>query len=324
MRHLLAIEGMRRAEIERILERAESFAEVGRRDIKKVPTLRGRTIVSLFYEASTRTSSSFELAAKRLSADVVSVKAAGSAVDKGESLKDTIATLSAYGPEAIIIRSPHAGAAELVTHWTDAAVINAGDGKHEHPSQALLDVHTLRQRLGELDGKRIWIVGDVLHSRVARSCALAFRAMGAAVTLAGPPTLIPRGIQEVLDCEVAYGLERLEEADVVYALRMQRERMSESFVPSIREYATHFQIDSRRLGPRQLLMHPGPVNRGVELSAEVIDGPSSLIADQVASGLVVRMAIIYELLTGSDRPRAAREPAADGELTAPTPIGEPA
>jgi len=324
MRHLLAIEGMRRAEIERILERAESFAEVGRRDIKKVPTLRGRTIVSLFYEASTRTSSSFELAAKRLSADVVSVKAAGSAVDKGESLKDTIATLSAYGPEAIIIRSPHAGAAELVTHWTDAAVINAGDGKHEHPSQALLDVHTLRQRLGELDGKRIWIVGDVLHSRVARSCALAFRAMGAAVTLAGPPTLIPRGIQEVLDCEVAYGLERLEEADVVYALRMQRERMSESFVPSIREYATHFQIDSRRLGPRQLLMHPGPVNRGVELSAEVIDGPSSLIADQVASGLVVRMAIIYELLTGSDRPRAARERAADGELTAPTPIGEPA
>ncbi len=315
---------MERAEIERILERAESFAEVGRRDIKKVPTLRGRTIVSLFYEASTRTSSSFELAAKRLSADVVSVKAAGSAVDKGESLKDTIATLSAYGPEAIIIRSPHAGAAELVTHWTDAAVINAGDGKHEHPSQALLDVHTLRQRLGQLDGKRIWIVGDVLHSRVARSCALAFRAMGAEVTLAGPPTLIPRGIQEVLDCEVAYGLEGLEEADVVYALRMQRERMSESFVPSIREYANHFQIDSRRLGPRQLLMHPGPVNRGVELSAEVIDGPSSLIAAQVASGLVVRMAIIYELLTGSDRPRSAREPDADGELTAPTPIGEPA
>ncbi|MEO8091347.1 MAG: aspartate carbamoyltransferase catalytic subunit [bacterium] len=324
MRHLLAIEGMDRAEIERILERAESFAEVGRRDIKKVPTLRGRTIVSLFYEASTRTSSSFELAAKRLSADVVSVKAAGSAVDKGESLKDTISTLSAYGPAAIIIRSPHAGAAELVTHWTDAAVINAGDGKHEHPSQALLDVHTLRQRLGELDGKRIWIVGDVLHSRVARSCALAFRAMGAEVTLAGPPTLIPRGIQEVLDCEVAYGLEGLDEADVVYALRMQRERMSESFVPSIREYATHFQIDSRRLGPRQLLMHPGPVNRGVELSAEVIDGPSSLIAAQVASGLVVRMAIIYELLTGSDRPPSARELADDVELTAPTPIGEPA
>ena len=246
MKHLLSIAELDRDDIERILERAESFAEVGRRDIKKVPTLRGRTIVSLFMEASTRTSSSFELAAKRLSADVVSIKAAGSSVEKGESLKDTIATLCAYGPEAIVIRAPEAGAAELVTHWTDAAVVNAGDGKHEHPSQALLDVHTLRQRLGELDGKRIWIVGDVLHSRVARSCALAFRATGAEVTLAGPPTLIPRGIQEVLDCEVAYGLEGLEEADVVYALRMQRERMSESFVPSIREYATHFQIDSRR------------------------------------------------------------------------------
>ena len=193
MRHLLAVEGMERADIERILERAESFAEVGRRDIKKVPTLRGRTIVSLFYESSTRTSSSFELAAKRLSADVVSVKSAGSAVDKGESLKDTIATLSAYGPEAIIIRHPMAGAAKLVTRWTDAAVVNAGDGKHEHPSQALLDVFTLRQRLGELEGKRIWIVGDVLHSRVARSCALAFAEMGASVTLAGPPDAHPRG-----------------------------------------------------------------------------------------------------------------------------------
>src|SRR5688500_2514442 len=167
MRHLLGVEGMERADIERILERAASFAEVGRRDIKKVPTLRGRTVVSLFYEASTRTSSSFELAAKRLSADVISVKSAGSSVDKGESLKDTIATLSAYGPEAIVIRSPHAGAAQLVARWSEASVINAGDGKHEHPSQALLDVHTLHQRLGALDGKRIWIVGDVLHSRVA-------------------------------------------------------------------------------------------------------------------------------------------------------------
>ena len=322
MKHLLAVEGLERSDIERILERAESFAEVGRRDIKKVPTLRGRTIVSLFYESSTRTSSSFELAAKRLSADVVSVKAAGSSVDKGESLKDTIATLSAYGPEAIIIRSPHAGAADLVARWTDAAVINAGDGKHEHPSQALLDVYTLRQRLGELEGRKIWIVGDVLHSRVARSCALAFRAMGAEITLAGPPTLIPRGARDVFGCDVAYDLDRLEEADVVYALRMQRERMHESFVPSIREYAARFQIDSRRLGPRQLLMHPGPVNRGVELSAEVIDGPASLMRAQVESGLVVRMAIIYELLAGGDRPRGAREP--DAEMPAPTPIGEPA
>jgi aspartate carbamoyltransferase catalytic subunit len=325
VKHLLGIEGMDRADIERILERAESFAEVGRRDIKKVPTLRGRTIVSLFYEASTRTSSSFELAAKRLSADVVSVKASGSSVDKGESLKDTIATLSAYGPEAIIIRAPHAGAADLVAKWTDAAVINAGDGKHEHPTQALLDVYTLRQRAGDLEGKNIWIVGDVLHSRVARSCALAFALMGVRITLAGPPTLIPRGVAEALDVEVAYDLDGLSDADVVYALRMQRERMHDSFVPSIREYAARFQIDSRRLGPRQLLMHPGPVNRGVELSAEVIDGPNSLITAQVESGLVVRMAIIYELLAGGERPRGGGPGAPDDEeLPAPTPIGEPA
>jgi aspartate carbamoyltransferase catalytic subunit len=322
MRHLLAIDELERGDIDRIMARAASFAEVGRRDIKKVPTLRGRTIVSVFYESSTRTSSSFELAAKRLSADVVSIKAAGSAVDKGESLKDTIATLSAYAPEAIVIRHPHAGAAKLVTGWTSAAVVNAGDGKHEHPSQALLDTYTLLDRLGSLEGKRIWIVGDVLHSRVARSCALCFRMMGAEVTLCGPPTLIPRGAGEALGTDVAHDLERLGEADVVYALRMQRERMSESFVPSLREYAALYQIDSRRLGPRQLLMHPGPVNRGVELSPEVIDGPASLITAQVESGLVVRMAILYELLAGGD-PRAGRD-GRDAELPAPTPIGEPA
>ena len=319
MRHLLAIEQLSREEIEAILDRAESFAEVGRRDIKKVPTLRGRTVVSLFYESSTRTSSSFELAAKRLSADLVSVKAAGSSVEKGESLKDTVATLSAYDPAAIVIRHPYAGAAQLVAGWTPAAVVNAGDGKHEHPSQALLDVFTLRRRLDSLEGRRIWIVGDVLHSRVARSNLIAFRRMGAEVTVCGPPTLIPRGIEE-LGCEVAHSLDRLGEADVVYALRMQHERMSESFVPSIREYAAHFQIDSRRLGPRQLLMHPGPVNRGVELSGEVIDSPQSLIAEQVAAGLVVRMAILYELLAGSERP----EPVAGDGAERPTPIGQPA
>ena len=236
MRHLLSIEDLDRGDIERICDRARSFAEVGRRDIKKVPTLRGRTIVSLFYEASTRTSSSFELAAKRLSADVVSVKSVGSSVDKGESLRDTIATLSAYEPEAIVIRSPEAGAAALVAGWTEAAVVNAGDGKHEHPSQALLDVYTLIDHVGPLDGKRIWIVGDVAHSRVARSCIRAFVTMGAEVTVAGPPTLIPRGI-ETLGCEVAYDLDDLGEADVIYALRMQKERMKQSFVPSLREYA---------------------------------------------------------------------------------------
>jgi aspartate carbamoyltransferase catalytic subunit len=321
VKHLLAVEYLAREDIERIMERAESFAEIGRRDIKKVPTLRGRTIVNLFFESSTRTSSSFELAAKRLSADVVSVKSAGSSVDKGESLKDTVATLSAYAPAAIVIRSPHAGAAELITRWTDAAVINAGDGKHEHPSQALLDVYTLRRRIGSLEGRRIWIVGDVMHSRVARSNALAFRAMGAEVTVCGPPTLIPRGI-EALGCRVAYSLDDLGEADVVYALRMQRERMGESFVPSIREYAAHYQIDGRRLSPRQLLMHPGPVNRGVELAPEVIDSPFSLITEQVESGLVVRMAILYELLAGADRPGGARP--RPGEVPQPSSIGEPA
>jgi aspartate carbamoyltransferase catalytic subunit len=322
MRHLLAIEDLERSEIERIMKRAASFAEVGKRDIKKVPTLRGRTIVSLFYESSTRTSSSFELAAKRLSADVVAIKAVGSSVDKGESLKDTIATLSAYAPEAIVIRHPHAGAAKLVTGWTTAAVVNAGDGKHEHPSQALLDTYTLLDRLGSLEGKRIWIVGDVLHSRVARSCAICFRMMGAQVTLCGPPTLIPRDAAEALGAEVAYDLDGLAAADVVYALRMQQERMNESFVPSLREYAIQYQIDSRRLGPRQLLMHPGPVNRGVELSPEVIDGPASLITTQVESGLVVRMAILYEILTGRE-PRGV-ERRSEADLPAPTPIGEPA
>jgi aspartate carbamoyltransferase catalytic subunit len=322
MKHLLAIDQLSREEIEAILDRAESFAEVGRRDIKKVPTLRGRTVVSLFYESSTRTSSSFELAAKRLSADLVSIKAAGSSVDKGESLKDTVATLSAYDPAAIVIRHPHAGAAKLVAEWSEAAVVNAGDGKHEHPSQALLDVFTLRRRLDSLEGRRIWIVGDVLHSRVARSNLTAFQAMGAEVTVCGPPTLIPRGIEE-LGCAVAYSLDQVEEADVVYVLRMQRERMEESFVPSIREYAAHFQIDSRRLGPRQLLMHPGPVNRGVELSSEVIDSPRCLMTEQVASGLVVRMAILYELLAaGGERP--APVPADDDPTEQPTPIGQPA
>jgi aspartate carbamoyltransferase catalytic subunit len=321
VKHLLAVEHLERADIERIMDRAESFAEVGRRDIKKVPTLRGRTIVNLFFESSTRTSSSFELAAKRLSADVVSVKSTGSSVEKGESLKDTVATLSAYHPAAIVIRSPHAGAAELITRWTDASVINAGDGKHEHPSQALLDVYTLRIRLGSLERRKIWIVGDVLHSRVARSNILAFGAMGAEVTVCGPPTLIPRGI-ESLGCRVAYALDGVEEADVIYALRMQRERMGESFVPSLREYAAGYQIDSRRLSPRQLLMHPGPVNRGVELSPEVIDSPNSLIAEQVESGLVVRMAILYELLAGGERPGGTRSRPQD--VSEPSPIGEPA
>jgi aspartate carbamoyltransferase catalytic subunit len=297
-RHLLSIDDLDRTAIERILDRAESFDEVTGREIKKVPALRGRTIVNLFYESSTRTSSSFELAAKRLSADVVSIRSQGSSVDKGESLKDTVQTLSAYDPAAIVIRSPHAGAAGLVARWTPAAVINAGDGKHEHPTQALLDVFTLRRRLGSLDGTRIWIVGDVMHSRVARSNILAFTRMGATVTVCGPPTLIPREI-EALGCEATATLERLPEADVVYVLRMQQERMRDSFVPSLREYATRYQITTARLLPGQLLMHPGPVNRGVELSGEAIDSAQALIGAQVRAGVAVRMAVLYELLVGT-------------------------
>ncbi len=296
--HLISIDELDRAGIERILDRAESFAEVAGREIKKVPALRGRTIVNLFYEASTRTSSSFELAAKRLSADVVSIRSVGSSVDKGESLKDTMQTLSAYDPAAIVIRSPHVGAAQLVAGWTSAAVVNAGDGKHEHPTQALLDVFTLRRTLGSLDGARIWIVGDVLHSRVARSNILAFERMGAEVTVCGPPTLLPREI-EALGCRATCSLAEMEQADVVYVLRMQQERMHESFVPSLREYAARYQINAARLSPGQLLMHPGPVNRGIELSADAIDSPQALIGQQVKGGVAVRMAVLYELLVGS-------------------------
>ena len=315
-RHLLSVDDLERDDIERILGRAESFAEVSGREIKKVPTLRGRTIINLFYEASTRTSSSFEIAAKRLSADLVTVKAQGSSVDKGESLKDTVQTLSAYDPAAIVFRSGQVGAAGLVARWTSASVVNAGDGKHEHPTQALLDVYTLRDRLGALDGKDIWIVGDVLHSRVARSNVLAFARMGARVTLCGPPTLIPRGI-EALGCEVRYTLDGLENADVVYALRMQRERMSEAFIPSLREYVARYQINGARLGDGQLLMHPGPVNRGVELAPEVVDSPQAIITAQVEAGVIVRMAVLFELLATSERPALATAAEAPAPAEAP-------
>ena len=303
MRHLLSMEDLDRAAIERILDRAKTFTEVSEREIKKVPALRGRRVLNLFYEASTRTRSSFELAAKSLSADVINFAAGGSAVEKGESFKDTIQTLSAYRPDLIVIRTPFVGAAALVAEWTTAGVVNAGDGKHEHPTQALLDVYTLRERLGSLDGLNIWIVGDVLHSRVARSNILAFQKLGATVTVCGPPTLIPRGMDSL--CDVAYTLDGLKKADVVYALRMQNERMTDSFVPSIREYAAQYQIDGRRLSANQVLMHPGPVNRGVELAAEVIESPQAVIGQQVEAGVVVRMAVLYELLAGRSAPQPA-------------------
>ncbi|MDQ3631998.1 MAG: aspartate carbamoyltransferase catalytic subunit [Actinomycetota bacterium] len=319
MNHLLSIEDLDRAAIERICDRAASFSEVAEREIKKVPALRGRTVLNLFYEASTRTRSSFELAAKRLSADVVNFAASGSSVEKGESLKDTILTLGAHKPDAIVIRTPWAGSAELVSGWTPAAIINAGDGKREHPTQALLDVHTLRSMRGSLDGLSIWIVGDVLHSRVARSNILAFQKMGARVTVCGPPTLIPRGI-EALGCAVRFTLDELPEADVVYALRMQHERTDQAWVPSLREYAAVYQINGKRLRGHQVLMHPGPVNRGVELSGEVVDSPQAVITAQVEAGVVVRMAVLYEVLAGHRAPAA--RPGEDGGVAASGPAAE--
>ncbi len=306
---LLCIESLERAGIERILNQAERFAEVADREIKKVPALRGRMVLNLFYESSTRTRSSVELAAKRLSADVVNFTPERSSVEKGESLKDTVLTLAAHRPDVIVVRTPWVGSAELVSRWCDAAVVNAGDGKHAHPTQALLDLYTLKRRLGSIDGLSIWIVGDIAHSRVARSNIVALQKMGARVTVAGPPTLIPRGI-ETLGCEVRYTLQELPSADVVYTLRMQRERMTDSRVPSMREYAACYQLSTRRLRARQLLMHPGPVNRGIELSGEVIESPQALICDQVQAGVVVRMAVLYELLSGSGaRPATPLRPA---------------
>jgi aspartate carbamoyltransferase catalytic subunit len=288
-----------RADIERILETAAGFEDVVERDVKKVPTLRGRTVVNLFYESSTRTSSSFELAAKRLSADVVSVKSSGSSVDKGESLKDTIRTLNAYKPNIIVIRHPHIGAAQLTARWSDAHVVNAGDGKHQHPTQALLDLYTIKKRLGRLDDVKVVIVGDILHSRVARSDIEAFQMMGLDVTLIGPPALIPLGIVEATGVKVSDDPEAMSEADVIYVLRMQHERMEpgQNYLPSLREYARVWGVNARRVRPGQVVMHPGPMNRGVEIAPDVADSGVSLVENQVEAGLVVRMAVLYDLMT---------------------------
>jgi aspartate carbamoyltransferase catalytic subunit len=297
-RHLLSIGDLDRADVERILETAEGFESVMHRDVKKVPTLRGRTVMNVFFESSTRTSSSFELAAKRLSADTVSLKASGSSVDKGESLKDTILTLSAYDPDVIVIRHPQAGAPALVTRHTDAHVVNAGDGKHQHPTQSLLDLYTMRKALGRVEGLQVAIVGDVLHSRVARSNIQALRLLGADVLLVGPPALIPREAAS-MGVTVSHDIGDIADADVVYVLRMQRERMLEgaNYVPSLAEYSALWGVTPERVTPSQLVMHPGPINRGVEISAEVADSASSRIVDQVRAGLVTRMAVLYDLLS---------------------------
>ncbi len=297
-RHLLSIGDLTRDDIERILGTARALAHSLEREVKKLPTLRGRTVVNLFYESSTRTSSSFELAAKRLSADTMTIRAAGSSVDKGESLKDTTLTLSAYDPDVIVIRHPQIGAPQLVARYTGASVINAGDGKHQHPTQALLDLYTIEESLGRLEGLHVAIVGDVLHSRVARSLVQALTLVGARSTLVAPPTLLPRGI-EALGCETSTDIGAIAAADVVYVLRMQQERMEagEAFVPSLREYTARWGITPERLRPGQKVMHPGPMNRGVEIDPRVADAVDALIETQVRSGLVVRMAVLYDLLT---------------------------
>jgi aspartate carbamoyltransferase catalytic subunit len=293
-RHLLSVADLSRDDVERLLATARSFARTQERDTKKLPTLRGRLILNLFYESSTRTSSSFELAAKRLSADTLSVKSTGSSVEKGESLKDTALTLSAYEPDVIVIRHPQIGAPQLVATVTAAHVVNAGDGKHQHPTQALLDLYTIQEELGRLEGVHVAIVGDVLHSRVARSLIQALRLVGARVTLVGPPPLVPPQL-----AEVSYDIASIKDADVVYILRMQRERMEEgaNFVPSLREYSARWGVTPDRLRPGQKVMHAGPMNRGVEIDARVADSQAALVVDQVRAGLVVRMAVLYDLLT---------------------------
>jgi aspartate carbamoyltransferase catalytic subunit len=291
MKHLISIADLTRDDVERVLETAGALADVN----EKLPTLKGKLVLSLFFESSTRTSSSFELAAKKLSADVMSLKAAGSSVDKGESLKDTVLTLAAYEPHAIVVRHPQIGAPELVARYSDAAVVNAGDGKHQHPTQALLDLFTMKEALGSLDGLHVAIVGDVLHSRVARSLIQALALVGAHTTLVGPPTLLPRGI-DALGCNTSTDITAIEAADVVYVLRMQRERMESAYVPSLREYTARWGITPERIRPGQKVMHPGPINRGVEIDGRVADGPDSLILAQVRSGLAVRMAVLQELL----------------------------
>jgi aspartate carbamoyltransferase catalytic subunit len=297
-RHLISITDLTKDDVERILALARTFSASLDREVKKLPALKGRTVVNMFFESSTRTSSSFELAAKRLSADVMSIKASGSAVDKGESLKDTALTIGAYDPDVIVLRHPHIGAPQVIANTTTAHVVNAGDGTHQHPTQALLDLYTIDEELGGIAGLHVAIVGDVLHSRVARSDIQALVLMGARVTVVGPPPLIPRGI-EAMGCEVSYDIETIKAADVVYVLRMQKERMLEgaNYVPSLREYTARWGVTPERLRPGQKVMHPGPMNRGVEIDPVVADAADALIERQVRSGLVVRMAVLYDLLT---------------------------
>jgi len=310
MKHLLSAADLDRDAALLVLDTAERMDHaLAGREVKKLPTLRGRTVVNLFFEDSTRTRTSFELAAKRLSADVVNFSAKGSSVSKGESLKDTALTLEAMGADAVVVRHSSSGAPHRLAGWVRGSVVNAGDGTHEHPTQALLDAFTMRRRLGRLDGLRVTVVGDVLHSRVARSNVLLLATLGAEVTLVAPPTLLPVGV-EAWPAAVGYDLDAgLSKADVVMMLRVQRERMNAAFFPSAREYSRRYGLDGRRLSAlpdHAIVMHPGPMNRRMEIAAEVADDPRrSTIVEQVTNGVSVRMAVLYLLLGGPD-PREAR------------------
>ena len=314
MKHLLGIEDLGGAEgIDEVMRLTDAFTEVSGRTIPRVPALRGKTVAWLFYEDSTRTRLSFETAAKRLTADTMNFSVSSSSVKKGESLRDTARTIEAMGIDAIVVRHASAGAPHRIAEWVDASVINAGDGWHEHPTQALLDCYTIREHLGGLAGRHIAIVGDIKHSRVARSDVWAFTAMGAEVTLVAPPTLLPPSL-DGWPVKVSHDLDAvLPTVDAVYLLRMQRERMTESLLPSLREYTACFGLTNQRvdlLRDDALVMHPGPMNRGVEIAAEVADLPRSVILDQVRNGVAVRMAVLY-LLLGSGTDLVAAPPTLD-------------
>ncbi len=306
-RDLLGIEDLEREDIEKILHTAVRMQEIGNREVKKVPTLRGRTIVNLFFESSTRTRASFEIAGKRLSADVVNFSPSTSSLKKSESILDTARTLDAMDPDCVVVRHAVAGVPKRVADVLEAPVINAGDGAHEHPTQALLDLLTVQQEKGRIDGLTVAIVGDILHSRVARSNIYAFSKMGAEVRVAAPPTMMPAAVESLGVKAFTSLRDALEGADVVMALRIQSERLAGSYFPSVREYAATFGLDRAKLHAAKedaIVMHPGPVNRGVELAQELIDTRPSVILDQVRNGVAIRMAVLY-LITGR-RPREAR------------------
>jgi aspartate carbamoyltransferase catalytic subunit len=315
-RHLLSAADLDRDEAELVLQTAAELRSLADRPIKKLPALRGRTVVNLFFEDSTRTRISFEAAAKRLSADVINFAAKGSSLSKGESLKDTALTLEAMGADAVVVRHGASGAPHRLAHsgWVRSSVVNAGDGTHEHPTQALLDAFTMTRHLGALDGRRIAVVGDVLHSRVARSNALLLRTLGADVVLVGPPTLLPVGIDS-WGVDTSYDLDAvLPKADAVMMLRVQQERMHAAFFPTAREYSRRYGLDGRRMSMLQdhaIVMHPGPMVRGMEITADVADSTRSVIVEQVTNGVAVRMAVLYLLLSGSEPladPSASTDP----------------